>query len=258
MKIKLVKIVFCILSFITLTSSWVRAEQPSAANTREIDSDGDGLSDHEERAMYQTYWYDVDTDDDGFSDYVEIQNGFSPKHKGLKMKEADTDGDGLNDEREIKLGTNLMIRDSDGDGYLDGIEVQEGYSPTSTEPILLDKKIVVNDKALNLKFYLAGVELMSIPVSTGKKATPTPHGEFSVLMKTPVKLYGGPDYNYSYPNTKWNLHFTTKKYRYFIHGAYWHDNFGVRPVSGGCVNVRYEDMEELYNFTNVGTKVSII
>ena len=63
---------------------------------------------------------------------------------------------------------------------------------------------------------------------------------------------------YDYPNTKWNMHFTTQYYRYYIHGAYWHDNFGVLPVSGGCVNVRYEDMEDLYNFTEIGTNVTIM
>jgi lipoprotein-anchoring transpeptidase ErfK/SrfK len=42
----------------------------------------------------------------------------------------------------------------------------------------------------------------------------------------------------------------------YIHGAYWHNKFG-QPVSGGCVNVPYSVMEELYNWTDVGTKVTI-
>jgi lipoprotein-anchoring transpeptidase ErfK/SrfK len=241
-----------------LSASFAHAQETPVFSEAAIDTDSDGLTDDEERAVYQTFWYDADTDDDGFSDYEEVENGYSPTQKGMKMNEADTDGDGLNDKWEIKLGTNLMRKDSDDDGYLDGTEVQAGYSPTSTEPVVLDKKIVVSDKGLNLKFYLAGVEVMSIPVSTGKRATPTPKGEFSILTKIPAKLYGGPGFDYNYPNTKWNLHFTTKKFRYFIHGAYWHNNFGVRAVSGGCVNVRYEDMEKLYNFSSVGTKVTII
>lgn len=224
----------------------------------ELDTDGDGLSDYEERTIYQTFWYEADTDGDGFSDYEEVQAGYSPKHPILTMSEADTDNDGLNDAWEIALGTNLMVRDSDGDGFLDGSEVYAGFSPTTTEPVELSKEIVIDDKGLNLKFYIAGVEMLDIPVSTGKSTTPTPQGEFEILAKVPVKWYGGPDYNFSYPNTKWNLHFTTDYWRYYIHGAYWHDNFGVKPVSGGCVNVRYEDMEDLYNFTNIGTKVTVI
>lgn len=222
----------------------------------ELDTDGDGLNDYEERAIYQTYWYEPDTDEDGFDDNTEVINGYSPKQLGQTMKEADTDNDGLNDAWEIALGTNLMVRDTDSDGYLDGTEVYAGWSPTSTEPIKLDKLIKVEDKGLRLKFYIAGVQVMDIPVSTGKPSTPTPLGEFEILAKVPVKHYGGPGFDY--PNTKWNLHFTTDYYRYYIHGAYWHNNFGIRPVSGGCINVRYEDMEDLYNFTEIGTKVTVI
>lgn len=58
---------------------------------------------------------------------------------------------------------------------------------------------------------------------------------------------------YNYPNTKWNLSFLP---HYYIHGAYWHNNFG-HPMSHGCVNVSYNDMEQLYNFVDVGTPVTI-
>jgi len=238
----------------------VLAEEPEVEliDINLIDTDGDGLTDHEERAIYQTFWYDADTDGDGIDDNTEVMNGDSPKQPGLTMKEADTDGDGLNDAWEILLGTNLMVRDTDGDGYLDSTEIYHGYSPTNTEPVLIDKKIIVNDKDLSLKFYIAGIELLDAPVSTGKVSTPTPKGEFEILARVPVKHYGGDGFDYSYPNTKWNLHFTTDYWRYYIHGAYWHDNFGKAGVSGGCINVRYSDMEDLYNFASVGTKVVVI
>ena len=42
---------------------------------------------------------------------------------------VDSDGDLLTDEREVELGTDLNNKDSDGDGYLDGIEVANGYNP---------------------------------------------------------------------------------------------------------------------------------
>ena len=82
----------------------------------------------------------------------------------------------------------------------------------------------------------------------------TPEGEFKILDKVPVKHYGGGDFDY--PNTKWNLHFTTDYWRYYIHGAYWHDNFG-QQMSHGCVNVDYEHMEPLYWWTQYDTKVII-
>ncbi|MDP2753741.1 MAG: hypothetical protein Q8P40_05040, partial [Nitrospirota bacterium] len=41
----------------------------------------------------------------------------------------DTDGDLLIDEREVELGTDPNNPDSDGDGYLDGVEVANAYNP---------------------------------------------------------------------------------------------------------------------------------
>lgn len=46
---------------------------------------------------------------------------------------ADSDGDFLTDEREEELGTDINNPDTDGDGYLDGIEVANGYDPTASE-----------------------------------------------------------------------------------------------------------------------------
>lgn len=217
------------------------------------DSDNDGLTDYEEKAIYQTFWYDNDTDDDGFMDGNEVANGYSPKHPLLKMMEADSDNDGLNDEWEIKLGTNLMIRDTDKDSFLDGTEVYFGFSPTNPNPIQTDKRIEVNIADFNLSYYQDDVLLDTFKVSTGKPSTPTPVGEFKITEKYPIKHY------YHYPNTKWNLMFYRKSpsLGYYIHGAYWHEKFGLENVSGGCVNVPYEKMERLYNWANNGTRVII-
>ncbi|PIY62567.1 hypothetical protein COY93_02865 [Candidatus Uhrbacteria bacterium CG_4_10_14_0_8_um_filter_58_22] len=44
---------------------------------------------------------------------------------------------------------------------------------------------------------------------------------------------------------------------YYIHGAYWHNLFGKARVSHGCVNVGYADMERLYWWAQVGTRVVV-
>ena len=93
--------------------------------------------------------------------------------------------------------------------------------------------------------------LASFLISSGLSYTPTPVGEFTILDKVPVKHYGGVGFHY--PDTKWNLHFTTQKLRYYIHGAYWHSNFG-QPMSHGCINVDYKNMGPLYEWTQIGTK----
>lgn len=68
----------------------------------------------------------IDTDSDGLKDEQELELGLDPKN-------ADSDMDGLTDGDENKLyGTNPLIKDTDGDSYLDGAEVKNGYNPRGT------------------------------------------------------------------------------------------------------------------------------
>lgn len=46
----------------------------------------------------------------------------------------DADQDGLSDEEEKVFGTNPFVRDTDGDSYADGIEVESGYDPLKPAP----------------------------------------------------------------------------------------------------------------------------
>jgi len=169
---------------------------------------------------------------------------------------VDTDKDYLSDAWEKIIGTDPNNPDTDGDKYLDGTEVAAGFDPLDKEPKQIAKLIKVDLKTQHLWYYFGDKILADFPISSGLKNTPTPKGEFKILDKVPVKSYGGKGYNFYFPNTKWNLHFTTGKYRFYIHGAYWHNKFG-QPMSHGCVNVSYANMEALYWFAQVGTKVII-
>jgi hypothetical protein len=72
-----------------------------------LDSDKDGLSDEEERAL------------------------------GTDPALPDTDGDGLYDRDEVKVyHTKPLNPDTDGDGYIDGEEVQNGYNPNGPGKML--------------------------------------------------------------------------------------------------------------------------
>ncbi|MBI4090854.1 MAG: L,D-transpeptidase [Candidatus Komeilibacteria bacterium] len=226
-----------------------------AAHGQAADSDADGLADEEELTTYFTDPALADTDGDGFSDGDEIETGFSPRFGDTKkLIQVDSDKDYLNDAWELALGTGLMNPDSDGDTYLDGTEVAAGYDPLTAGEVKKEKRIEVGLKTQHLEYYFGDVLFGSFPISGGVARLPTPKGEFTVLDKVPVKHYAG--VGWDYPNTKWNLHFTTKKLRYFIHGAYWHNDFG-KPKSHGCVNVSYENMEPLYWFSQIGTRVVI-
>ncbi len=243
---------YIIFTLVLVTTTTLAAFVLADNADKLMDSDNDGLSDYAENNIYYTAWDNPDTDNDGINDGLEVKNGYSPKQPKLKMDKVDSDGDGLNDEWEIRLGSDLMKKDTDNDGYFDGTEVMNNFSPTSPKTNKIEKRIEVSTKTLRLSFYFGDILLDNYPVSTGRITTPTPLGEFSIIAKYPLKNYN------NLPNTKWNMHFATVKgLRYYIHGAYWHNNFGLATVSGGCVNLRYEDVENLYNFTPIGTKVIV-
>lgn len=165
---------------------------------------------------------------------------------------VDSDKDGLQDELEAKYGTDPQKYDTDGDSYNDGEEISHGYNPLAGNNARLPKRIEVDLSEQRLKYFYGEYgEQGSFLISSGLKSFPTPTGTFAVKYKRPLMLYRGP--GYYLPNTKWNLNIYGG---YFIHGAYWHNNFGT-PMSHGCVNVSYKDMEGLYNFAEEGTEIVI-
>lgn len=166
----------------------------------------------------------------------------------------DNDKDGLSDELEQKLGTDPNNPDTDGDGYPDGIEVANGFNPLVGDRNKdVERRVEVDLSTQQMKYFFNGVEVGQVPVSTGKKGTETPVGEYKIFRKVPVVHYKGPGYDL--PNTKWNLEF---KKTFYLHGAYWHKQFGIRPMSHGCVNIGYVDAEKVYKFLQVGDSVKVL
>lgn len=91
-----------------------------------MDSDGDGISDADERAA-GTDPDNVDSDGDGLRDGGENINGTDPLV-------ADTDGDGLSDGDEVKeYETDPKVADSDADGVDDGAEIEAGLDPLNPD-----------------------------------------------------------------------------------------------------------------------------
>lgn len=222
------------------------------------DTDGDGLADGDEATVYYTDATNPDTDGDGFLDGEEISHGFSPRvGEGKRLREVDSDRDGLWDDWEIALRTDLTDPDTDDDGYNDGQEVQNSYDPRTSASGKLEKRIEVKLADQRAAYFFDGVRLDEFAISSGKPRTPTPTGSFQVVEKRPVVHYAGA--NYDYPNTKWNLMFKRGRgLNYYVHGAYWHNNFGT-VRSAGCVNVphEYAFMGRLYDWASVGTPVFI-
>lgn len=147
-----------------------------------------------------------------------------------------------------------------------GTETLDGsfyrISATPTTALITDiseKYIHVDISTQTLTAYEYGIPAFSFLVSSGVATHPTPLGKTEVMAKLPSHDYSwfygeGNPANYSLPNVLWNLRFRT---HYYIHSAYWHNNFG-HPMSHGCVNVSVSNAEKVFNWANVGTPVEIV
>ena len=87
--------------------------------TKNVDTDGDGLTDVKEKEL-GTDPNNADSDDDGLTDGEEVNE------YDTDPLVADTDEDGLSDGDEVNsYNSDPNAEDSDGDGLLDGEEVNE-------------------------------------------------------------------------------------------------------------------------------------
>lgn len=76
-----------------------------------------------------------DPDRDGLTNLQEFQTGTDPNN-------PDTDGDGLIDGDEVnKYRTNPLLADTDGDGIPDGVEIQTGSNPLDKNSYDLSKAV---------------------------------------------------------------------------------------------------------------------
>ena len=65
---------------------------------------------------------------------------------------------------------------------------------------------------------------------------------------------GGPDY-YLQPDVPWVMYFDYNGDA--IHGVYWHNNFGIRATSHGCVGVPVWVAKWIWDWSSLGTPVYI-
>jgi len=94
--------------------------------------------------------------------------------------------------------------------------------------------------------------VMSTAVSTGKRATPTPRGNFRIYRKYPRQRMRGPGYDL--PGVPYVMYFRAGGYA--LHGTYWHNAFG-RRMSHGCVNLPTHAARWLYRWAPLGTPVVV-
>ncbi len=122
------------------------------------------------------------------------------------------------------------------------------------------QKAIIVDRSEQKLYAYDGAEIfMEETISTGRELAPTPIGTFTAFKMTPSRYMQGPipgitDQVYDLPGVPWAIYFTDQGAA--IHGAYWHDNFGT-PWSNGCVNLPPEKARELYDWAELGMKVTI-
>lgn len=134
-----------------------------------------------------------------------------------------------------------------------------GYQEVTRPDASSGKRIIVDISEQLLYAYEGENLFMKEVISTGLDGSPTPRGNFFVFKKTPTRYMQGPipevsDQYYDLMGVPWDLYFTLGGA--VIHGAYWHDNYGMK-WSHGCVNLPVDKARKLYNWAGVGTSVKV-
>jgi hypothetical protein len=191
---------------------------------------------------------------------AQLRNGIVLKVGGEVKREG---------ERWFKIVFDEWLRYPErvtGDWYVDARYVEvllnEGDKTVWEDGVASStaKEIIVERNEQLLYAYEDGKLFLETPISTGLALTPTPRGEFSIFKKTPSRYMQGPlpnlpsDQYYDMPGVPWNLYFTDGGA--VIHGAYWHTSFG-KQYSHGCVNLPPETARQLYEWAELGTKVTV-
>lgn len=115
-----------------------------------------------------------------------------------------------------------------------------------------DKRIEIDLTNQRIYGYEGDRQVYKYLVSSGKWGR-TPTGVFRIWVKLRyTKMEGGSKVLRTYyylPNVPYTMYFYNSEipqYRgYGIHGTYWHNNFG-HPMSHGCVNMKTEEVKQLY------------
>ena len=121
------------------------------------------------------------------------------------------------------------------------------------------KRITIDLTRQNLIAYEASVPVLQTPISTGRPGYETAAGNFRVTWKVDSMDYWSPfsEVDYFQPQVPFNLMIYLLTY---IHGTYWHDEFGTRQRYGrsyGCVNIDLYEAGWLYNWAPYNTPVRI-
>ncbi len=121
-----------------------------------------------------------------------------------------------------------------------------------------EKWIDINLSSHQVIAYEGATVALTMPMISGAPDTPTITGEYSVYWMPELQTMKGKNADgtdYETPDVPWIMYFQGG---YALHGAYWRSSFGYDAGSGGshgCVNLPVDSARQLYNWTEIGTKV---
>jgi lipoprotein-anchoring transpeptidase ErfK/SrfK len=151
-----------------------------------------------------------------------------------------------------------------GNSEQDRAYAQEGnvqgrsYEPLSEKELTGEKWVDIDLGDQQMTVYQGDTAVRFFWISSGSSSTPTVKGSFRTYARTPLQdMSGGSqaagDY-YFQADVPWVQYFFED---YAIHGAYWHNSFG-RPIGHGCINMRVEDSQWLYEWAGAtGMRVEV-
>jgi lipoprotein-anchoring transpeptidase ErfK/SrfK len=120
------------------------------------------------------------------------------------------------------------------------------------------RRIVVSIPDRKLVLFEGDRVLRVYDVAVGKPSTPTPQGTFAIINRVPNPAWYGPSVTvapgkHNPLGSRW-MGLSAKGYG--IHGTNVPSSIG-KAASHGCVRMRQQDLEELFEMVTVGTTVEL-
>jgi lipoprotein-anchoring transpeptidase ErfK/SrfK len=120
------------------------------------------------------------------------------------------------------------------------------------------RRVVVSIPNRKLVLFEGDRALRIYDVAVGKPSTPTPQGKFAIINRVPNPTYYAPSGSvapggHNPLGSRW-MGLSAKGYG--IHGTNVPSSIG-KAASHGCVRMRKQDLEELFEMVTVGTTVEL-
>lgn len=133
--------------------------------------------------------------------------------------------------------------------FLEALYMGDAYTETENKPPPEGElHIVVDLDKFKLTLYEDGKEYITFPITTGTVRDPSPVGDWTIVQKSlmPGNAFG----------TRW-MRLSAPWGGYGIHGT---NNPGAigSMQSQGCIRLYNKDVEKLYEWVDIGTKVTVI